>query len=138
MSDENKKPTVELSQFDGLGLIVLFPSGVIYTNQVGGFACFHPEVKGIFAPLSIGHKKILFALQQHFNGNWHHIKEKDAEVVDKLLRSDGFGFLKVDRTNLENSFEAWIYVEIDESSEQFPLLNGFGKTRGILTWANSD
>ena len=133
-----KKPIVELFDYDGLGLIVLFPSGVIFTNQVGGHACLHPEAEGVFVPLSVGHKKILFALQQHFNSNWHHIEEIDAQVIDKLLRSDEFEFITVDKTKLEESFEAWIYVDIEEVSETFPLLNGFGKTKGVLIWQNSD
>lgn len=138
MSVENKKTFVELFDFDGIGLIISFPSGVIYTNQVGGFGCFHPELEGIFVPLSIGNKKILFALQQHFKGNWQHIENSDAEIIDKLLRSDGFEFIKVDRMKLNESFEAWIFVEIEELSRDLQLLNGFGNTKGVLTWMNSD
>jgi hypothetical protein len=138
MSDAKQKPIIDLFKFDSLGLIILFPSGVIYTNQVGGYACLHPEIEGIFLPLSIGHKKVLFALQQHFNGSWNHIEKSDAEIVDKLLHNDEFRFIKVDRTKLEESFEAWIYVEIEKLSETLPLLKGFGKAKGILTWQNSD
>lgn len=138
MTEESSKPLVDLLDFDGLGLIISFPSGVIYTNQVGGYACLHPEVEGVFVPLPVGHKKILFALQTHFSGNWHHLEEKDADVIDKLLRSDDFGYIKVDRNRLSDSFESWIYVEIDEIKETFPLIGGFEKPSGILTWANSD
>jgi hypothetical protein len=138
MNGVEQKPIIELFNFDGLGLIILFPSGVVYTNQVGGLGCLHPQAEGVFVPLSIRHKKVLFALQQNFNGDWHHIKETDAQIVDKLLRSDGFEFIKVDRTKLEESFEAWIYVDVEKLSEPVPLLNGFGKVKGILTWENSD
>lgn len=138
MSVEDKKPFIELFDFYGIGLIVSFPSGVIYTNQVGGFGCFHPEIEGVFVPLEIEHKKILFALQQHFGGDWNHIKDSDADVIDKLLRSDDFDFIKVDRTKLEESFEAWIYVDIEQQSSELQLLNGFGNTKGVLTWMNSD
>ncbi len=138
MSVENKKPFVELFDFDGIGLIISFPSGVIYTNQVGGLGCFHPELEGVFAPLSLGNKKILFALRQHFRGNWQHIEDSDAELIDKLLRSDGFEFIKVDRMKLNESFEAWVYVDIEQLSRDLQLLNGFGNTKGILTWMNSD
>ena len=138
MSESKQKPIIDLIDLNDLGLIVIFPSGVIYTNQVGGFGCLHPEVEGVFVPLSVGNRKVLFALQQHFKGNWNHIEETDAQVVDKLLRSDGFEFIKVDKIKLEESFEAWIYVDIEEISKTFPLLNGFGKSKGILTWANND
>lgn len=73
MIQGNSKPFVDLLNFDGLGLIIPFPSGVIYTNQVGGLGCLHPEIEGVFAPLSTGNKKILFALENHFKGNWNHI-----------------------------------------------------------------
>lgn len=138
MSVENKKPFVELVGFDGIGLIISFPSGVIYTNQVGGFGCFHPEMEGFFVPLSLGHKNILFALQQHFKGNWHHIENSDADIIDKLLRTDEFEFVKVDRSKMNESFEAWIYIDIEQLSRDLQLLNGFGNTKGVLTWMNSD
>jgi len=138
MNDAIQKPLIDLHEFDSLGLIISFPSGVIYTNQVGGYANLHPEIEGIFVPLSIGHKKILFALQQHFNGNWYHIEKSDAEIVNRLLRSDGFDFIRVDEDKLEESYEAWIYVDVEELSEMFPLLKGFGKAKGVLTWQNSD
>lgn len=138
MNSDSSKPIIDLFNFDGLGLIIIFPSNVIYTNQVAGYACLHPEIEGVFVPLTIGHKKVLFELENHFKGDWHYFKDKDAEIIDRLLRGDGFGFIKVDRTKLENSFEAWVYVEIDELSEKFSLIKSFGKAKGILTWANSD
>lgn len=138
MSIGSIKPIIDLINFDGLGLIISFPSGVIYTNQVGGYACLHPEIEGVFFPLAVKHKKILFALESHFRGDWNHLQAKDADVVDKLLRSEDFGHLKVDRSKLKESFEAWIYVEVGDLTRTFPLISGFGKTKGILTWANSD
>lgn len=138
MSQNSPKPIVDLIEFDDLGLIILFPSGVIYTNQVGGLGCLHPEFEGIFVPLSAGNRKIIFALGNHFRGSWTHLEEKDAKVVDRLLRNDRYGYLKVDRENLEKSFEAWIYVEVTELNDSLPLIKGFGKTKGVLTWANSD
>lgn len=138
MSNLNRKPVIDLFEFDSLGLIISFPSGVIYSNQVGGTGCLHPEIEGVFFPLSVRHKKILFALQQHFKGDWHRIENSDADIIDKLLRSDEFDFIKVDRSKLNKSFEAWIYVHIEPTSDLIPMLSGFGKTEGILTWENSD
>lgn len=46
--------------------------------------------------------------------------------------------MKVDRSNLEQSFEAWIYVEVEDLNDPIAIINGFGRTKGILTWANSD
>lgn len=36
---------------DFFGLILPGPSGVVWRNQVGGAACSHPELEGIFVPL---------------------------------------------------------------------------------------
>ena len=43
---EQKKPVIRLGQLDGLGLIITHPSGVLYANQTGGYACHHPEMEG--------------------------------------------------------------------------------------------
>src|SRR4029079_9728700 len=42
---------VALHDFPDLGLIVKAATNVIYTNQTGGFACWHPEVEGFLVPL---------------------------------------------------------------------------------------
>lgn len=40
-----------LWSFNGLGLIIKYPSGVIYTNQAGGYACLQPQEEGILSIL---------------------------------------------------------------------------------------
>ncbi|GAB2190584.1 hypothetical protein MAH1_21920 [Sessilibacter sp. MAH1] len=42
---------IKLWDMVGVGLIFLQKSGVIYTNQVAGTACLHPQAEGIFAPI---------------------------------------------------------------------------------------
>ena len=32
-------------------MIIAYPTGVLYTNQVGGYACDHPSMEGAFVPL---------------------------------------------------------------------------------------
>src|SRR6478735_2795556 len=49
------KPTIELWESVGLGLIVEMPSGVLYSNQTGGFSCLHPSAEGVFLPLGNDH-----------------------------------------------------------------------------------
>jgi hypothetical protein len=44
-------PLIRLWNTGGIGLILLYPSGIWYTNQTGGYSCFHPEVEGMFVPL---------------------------------------------------------------------------------------
>jgi hypothetical protein len=49
------KPTIELWESVGLGLIVEMPSGVLYSNQTGGFSCLHPSTEGVFLPIRNDH-----------------------------------------------------------------------------------
>lgn len=44
-------PMISLDYIGGLGIIILCPSGVRYTNQVGGVATLFPEVEGVYVPL---------------------------------------------------------------------------------------
>jgi len=146
------KPTIELIWLRQLGLIISHHSGVIYTNQVGGFACLHPEIEGVFVPLSDDSKTIEQRLSQHFTGaKWKGhcykgIDEETADFTDDLLSLNFLTKrLKVDRDKLKESIEAWIWVEIDESDfietqngtieSEF---RGFPSRKGILTWENSD
>jgi hypothetical protein len=136
------KPMIDLSYYHGLGLIIPFPSGVIYQNQADGLLCTHPQVEGVFVPLSVKSGVVeLWALQQHFRGATV-INQDSAEVVDSILRRYGHVYLKVNSTRLAESFEAWFHVVVDEAQRpELPLalpISGFGKCEGILTWPNSD
>ncbi|MGH9902470.1 MAG: DUF6210 family protein [Pyrinomonadaceae bacterium] len=135
------KPIISLDGFDGLGLIVNFACGVLYTNQVAGHACLHPEAEGVFAPLpvKVGRPEI-YALQQHFRGDWHPLSGDDANVVDSILKRNGLAYLKVDSSKLHESYEAWVNVIIGEALEgiSFNPMDSFAGRTGILTWQNSD
>ncbi len=135
------KPMVNLDEFAGLGLILLHPSGVLFTNQVAGFVCMHPEVEGVFVPLPerVGRPEV-HALRAHFRGNWHTLTEEDAKVVDGIFRSSQLGFLRVDRARLADSYEAWVYVVVDHPQQDraMDLFHGFTTRAGIVTWMNSD
>src|SRR5262249_69352 len=80
---ETQGPIVDGLVFNGLGLIIRWPSGVRYTSQVAGHACEHPMVEGVFVPLfdDLG-RPALHALRQHFRGTWHPLKVEDANIVD--------------------------------------------------------
>lgn len=135
------KPIVTLDEFDGLGLILLHPSGVLYTNQVAGYGCLHPEVEGIFVPLpvQVGRREI-HALQQHFRGSWHPLTDADAQVVDGVFQANNLGYLRVDRARLADSYEAWVYVTVDhpQQDREAALFHGFTTRAGVVTWMNSD
>jgi len=60
-----------------------------------------------------------------------------ADKVDEILSNCGFkNCIRVDRTKLESSHEAWVYVDID--GEKTDFLDGFGRCKAVLTWQNSD
>lgn len=138
---EDLRPIVNLYEFDGLGLILEFPSGVLYSNQVAGYGCYQPEIEGIMVPLPVKPGRTgLNALENHFRGGWKHLSEQDAEVVDGIFRTEGYDFLRVDRTRLNDSFEAWVYVRIQvpNRDRDLDLIHGFKTDRGVVTWPNSD
>jgi len=134
-------PVIDLFEFEGLGLIVRWPSGVHYTNQVSGYACEHPSVEGVFVPLfdDTG-RPALHALHQHFRGGWHALAECDGDVLDGILRRAGLGFITTDRAKLAESFEAWVCVTVHEDSQSrfVPRVRGFQSRAAVLTWQNSD
>jgi len=103
------------------------PIGGIYTNQTHGFACEHPKEEGVFLPLpDVGPeapRPLLRRLQQHFKGGWHHLLDDDADFIDGEFRSLGFGFITVDRTQIDRSFEAWVRVRLSaKSTDRFSPL----------------
>jgi hypothetical protein len=139
------KPIIRLFDYTDLGLIILFPSGVLYSNQSGGYACLHPVEEGVFVPISIEIINLSDSLTMYFTGSkwrgWcaYGIDEQTADFIDQILQTtSGTNFLKVDRTKLSDSYEAWVYVDISEPNDQVPSIIGFGECKGVLTWLNSD
>mgnify|MGYP003417283417 CR=1 FL=1 len=127
---------IELLDYDGLGLIVKYPTGIIYTNQVAGYGCFHPNVEGFFVPLPVKRgKHELFAFKSHFNGNWRNISEEDFTFINKVLKKN-LRYIQVDHELVSESYEAWIHVVI-QNYDNSPI-QGYDVTKGILTWQNSD
>lgn len=152
------KPVIKLWDHVGTGLVVPWPSGVLYSNQTGGIYCMTPEVEGIFIPVgndSLTADNTLVSheteLRQHFVKAWGSsgaasgLNERDADFIDQLLRSTApfIPYIKVDRTKLLESHEAWVYVLLDDDSSPGnvkSLFEGLGPfpRSAILTWANSD
>lgn len=128
--------------WDEFGIIVLDPKGKLYTNQVGGYACRHPEESGSFQkldPPSIILNVIVELLLLYFTSDkWRgwcseRIDEDTALVIDsilKLLSGDIFWAeptWRVDRSRMTQSMEAWIYVE-----------NKALNQKGVFVFPNSD
>jgi uncharacterized protein DUF6210 len=129
--------TINLACGDYFGLILPRSTGVIFTNQVGGHACNHPQQEGIFIPLDDGiGRPTRHVFAQHFTGSWATLMEKDAIVIDRAMRKGHLEFIQVDRSKLNDSLEAWVYVTLDLAATDY--LIDIGTNRGILTWQNSD
>ena len=70
--------------------------------------------------------------------NRYTLSVEDADFLDAAFAdSDCATHLSVDRTKLEESAEAWVYVKIDPDVENWSY-TGFNAGAGILTWDNSD
>lgn len=130
-------PVIQLYDIEQPALIVPFASGVIYTNQAGGQYCLQPKVEGVMVPL--GSEGDLEAkLEAFFTTLRHRLRESDADALDALFNPpDGsyspMFFLAVDRTKLEESMEAWLYVTITSCPEEHMV--GF-HSHGDGTYSN--
>jgi hypothetical protein len=140
----NQKPTVLLYEMAGVGLIFPYSSGVVYQNQTGGYACLQSSVEGIFVPLQgepFDHYKAFHTF--FFKGKWagncaNGIDGETADFIDATLaRLPGHSGIKVDRSRLAESHEAWVHVTLADPTCA-GLLEGFNSAHGILTWSNSD
>ena len=138
------KPRLELCEFTGIGLIIEFPSGVLYTNQVGGYACLHPEIEGVFVPLTNSMVPQQEVLEDFFSGpKWKGscysgIDEETADFIDAVFaKSFCTQALQVNRAKLADSVEAWVHVLVSPN-QQSEMWSGFDHTNGIATWLSSD
>jgi Family of unknown function (DUF6210) len=147
MGDTHPPPVVDLIEETGIGVIISWPSGVMYTSQTGGVANLKPRLEGVYVPLTETLKGTQQLLSAHFTGpKWRGncyrgIDDETADFIDATLRSTSKRHLiRVDRERLADSHEAWVYVRVDEPPRGpvFPAFSGFGAARGVLTWLNSD
>lgn len=148
------KPTIELWEHQGIGLIVELPTGVVYSNQTGGFSCLQPSLEGAFLPLgaepslaeNLSAEDKLLA---YFEGPKHGgagatqgLDAEDADFIDGVLAEFHLGELvRVDRTRLAESHEAWVRVLLlGEGSLEPGFFHGLGPypRDAVLTWLNSD
>jgi hypothetical protein len=144
---DQTKPTVYLWHSKGLGVILLCPSGVLYSNQTGGYSCFHPAMEGIYIPMQNEAVDQEGALAAFFTGpkwqGWCNdgINEETADFVDAVLGQSPYTrVLKVDRARLADSHEAWIHVTVEKAVEgaDNEIISELSATAGVVTWENSD
>jgi hypothetical protein len=148
-------PRIRLWEHVGLGLIVSWPTGIVFTNQTMGNSCLHPEIEGVFVPLrndcTIPERVLISPekeLWDYFIGpRWERsgaaqgLQDVDADFIDSLLKKNRlFPTISVDWSRLKDSHEAWVFVTIsgDEPGD-FPIfsrLAPYPRTR-VMTWNNS-
>ncbi len=155
--DNTGKPCIRVYEHVGKGVIVEYPTGVIYSNQAGGTSCLQPELEGAFVPFGNDlprkprdWKGAEDELTAWFEGSRHRgtgatngLDAEDADFIDGVLeRAEADQWIKVDRNLLRDSCEAWVWVTVlaDEGGPHVRICSGFAPypRRGVLTWTNSD
>ena len=100
------KPMIKLWESVGLGLIIEMPTGILYSNQTGGFSCLQPSLEGTFLPLRNDHSfwELMSPereLREYFEGPKHGgtgatsgLDTEDADAVDGV--DDAFVGIEAD------------------------------------------
>jgi hypothetical protein len=146
---QNDKPRIILS-LNQTGVIILRETGIIYQNQTGGHTCAQRCAEGALVLLTdpylitdtptMLYQCSIEAGLKKIDWNRCYFGRFDAtcaDEIDELLQSNGYTkAISVDRTRLEESEEAWIYVKIKPL--EYANYVGFGECDGVLVWANSD
>ena len=112
----------------GCGLIIPFPSGIVYQNQVAGMTCGQAELEGIYVP--VGWHDAADAMEEYFVGG--SLSTEDADLIDEKLVERG---AKVDRSKLKMSCEAWVWLSLEKGIQ---YIEQFKPAEAVLTWPNSD
>ena len=142
-----EKKLIRLWDSVGLGLIILAPSGVMYSNQAGGTCCLQPSEEGFFVPLHDEVRGQEQMLLDYFrepgapSASPSGFDSKTADFIDEVLAvSVATRFLKVDRMRLEDSVEAWVYVEVSDQPDEPPATfdGTIGTTASGEVWRASD
>jgi hypothetical protein len=127
-------------------IIINYPTGIFYENQVGGYECRQVEFEGVLAPVGIWPEANTQIMELPFPGAGA-LGVDVADRIDEILASNTRSqYLKVDRSRLDDSCEAWVFVHVETPENgtlqlvgpYFGAPHGFGTARGVLTWPNSD
>jgi len=149
------KPKIELSDGVGLGVIICFNSGVLYSNQTGGAACLHPEIEGVYVPLRNDYsipEHILISpeleLSDYFEGPKYRcegatkgLDSEDVQFIHRVLEKANLSVIQINEAKLKESHEAWVHAILNgDESDSLPIFEGFEPypREAILTWGNSD
>ena len=113
----------------GCGLIIPFPTGVVYQNQVAGMLCRHYWLEGVFVP--VDWDDAADAMEDTFAGG-DSLSPEDADRIDAKLAPHN---ARVNRSKLGESCEAWVWLTLEKGVR---LVDGLEPAEAVLTWPNSD
>ena len=132
---------VDLSRYDefffdmALFVILEEPTGVLYTNQVGGTACLNPEVEGFLVPLTGWEPDYNDPMLDRVSvGNYPLDPNAMHRMFERLEVASLFD-LRHDLDTEELVAEAWIPVRVRPGDH---ILKDFAGQKAILTYTNSD
>jgi hypothetical protein len=132
---------------DEIMLLVEYPSGVRYENQVGGVVCYRERIEGVLSPVDVSREGTERIQNCPYPSGAQGITGEIADTIDYILSTHpGARHLTVDRDRIDESWEAWVHVRIEAPTDAAHdvmgsysgLVYGFGSARGVLTWPNSD
>ena len=155
MPESTEQVCVSLRYMAGTAIIVPHACGVVYENQIGGYACGSGELEGVLVPLSTGSNSaqnvsntcpLALELYEYFyhgekwSGHCYSgIDMETADYLDALFQKyKATKYLRVDRTLLKKCKEAWIHVTLHFPEGEQHVLSGLSSATAILTWPNSD
>ena len=131
------------------GVILRHPTGVVFSNQVGGIACKRPRLEGVFLPIPpidsttdalrdeccLPGDPGFSALIVEYTDNYLIL------IRDFLESEDLTDFLSPPTPEVLHEWgiaEAWIPVRVKQAHSLWPPFNGFKGRHGIITYPNSD
>ncbi len=123
---------------DIFGMIVPHDSGVKWTNQVGGTACRHPIVEGMYVPLPRE-----WLVENSIENEWgcgpgEGLGEYNRAVAERFLEKNPElrKRFKFDKNFMESAGEAWVPVIVDAPEDE--ILKAFHGNSAVITYENSD
>lgn len=129
-------------------VIIQAKTGVLYSNQTGGYECNHPEVEGnlFVLPEPIGLEKGQYFLNCGFDPNGIEkthadIHRLNAQLAYIVVEYRSEWNIRVDTDRLAEAQEAWIPIVMTKNarySKEALIVSNKNVLNGILTWNNSD
>src|SRR5471030_2961595 len=100
-------------------LIIEHKSGVRYLNQVGGALCREAALEGVLCPIEMTEEQANRISGLTFVVGRRGIGAELADSIDEVLASNPDVHVRVDRTRLDECWEAWIHVTIMLSEHRY-------------------